>query len=112
MHDAAAIGDELGADDGKRNHRELDSGCHGETGEDREGKLPATRGFGDEAHAGVDGRQHERVGERIGEHARGVHAVRHRDRNRRDGDAEPLWQGQTPAEQKGGNRRERDEGRV
>ena len=98
LEDPPSVGDELRADDGERDDRELDPGRHGERREYSEGELPPGRRFGDQRDAGVNGGEDERVRERVGEHARRVDAVRDRDRERRDGDRDPLRQRQSPAE--------------
>jgi hypothetical protein len=112
LQHACAVGDELRTDDRERNHRELDPGCHGERCEERELELPPPSRLGDEADAGVNRCEHERIRERVGEHAGGVDAVRDRDGQSGHREPEPLREREAPAEQECGNRRDGDERSV
>ena len=107
--DAAAIRDELRAEHRERDDGVLDAREDRECAEERERGLQAPRRCLDDADARVDGRKHERIGERVGEHPRCVDAVRNGDGKCRDGKREPLRQGQALAEQIGRNHRKRDE---
>src|SRR6266511_5568586 len=68
----AGAGEQRGTEKGEREDHELDPRERGEPCERHEGELVLSRGLRERADAGVDGGEHERVGDRLADDIRDV----------------------------------------
>ena len=91
--------DDRGGEEAEREDGELEPGEGGEAGESEERDLDPPAGLHERDHAGGDGAERERVGERLREDPGGIDQVGDEDREEGERERSPGRQPESPREQ-------------